>query len=210
MLIDEVLPSFDVTRVDTIVVAAPAEEVYRTALALDLVQVVREDPIVGFLLALRGIPDRVMRLLRKRPAAPAPEAMRLGDLPVEGEWIRLGEDPGHEIVFGAVGRFWKGPVQWQQSTPATFAAADALGSARIAANLAVHPYSQDRVLLTYEARTAATDDEARGSLQAGSAAAAVMSSRTMPMKPLTAVRAALERPAVEFNGTGACCRHSSG
>lgn len=44
MLIDEVLPSFDVTRVDTIVVAAPAEEVYRTALARDLVQVVREDP----------------------------------------------------------------------------------------------------------------------------------------------------------------------
>jgi hypothetical protein len=165
MLIDEVLPSFDVTRVDTIVVAAPAEEVYRTALALDLVQVVREDPIVGFLSAMRGIPDRVMRLLRKRPAAPAPEAMRLGDLPVEGEWIRLGEDPGHEIVFGAVGRFWKGPVEWQQSTPATFAAADAPGSARIAANLAVHPYSRDRVLLTYEARTAATDDEARRGVQ---------------------------------------------
>jgi hypothetical protein len=165
MLIDEVLPSFDVTRVDTIVVAAPAEEVYRTALAVDLVQVVREDPIVGFLLALRGIPDRVMRLLRKRPAAPAPEAMRLGDLPVEGEWIRLGDDPGHEIVFGAVGRFWKGPVHWQQSTPATFASADAPGSARIAANLAVHPYSQARVLLTYEARTAATDDEARRGVQ---------------------------------------------
>jgi hypothetical protein len=48
MLIDEVLPSFDVTRVDTIVVAAPAEEVYRAALALDLVQVVREDPSPAF------------------------------------------------------------------------------------------------------------------------------------------------------------------
>jgi hypothetical protein len=165
MLIDEVLPSFDVTRVDTIVVAAPAEEVYRTALALDLVQVVRDDPRVRVLFALRGIPDRVMHLLGKRPAAPAPEAMRLGDLPLEGEWIRLGEDPGHEIVFGAVGRFWKGPIQWQQSTPETFASADTPGSARIAASLAVHPYSQDRVLLTYEARTAATDHQARRGVQ---------------------------------------------
>jgi hypothetical protein len=72
-------------------------------------------PVVGFLFALRGLPDRVMALLGKRPTAPAAEAMRLGDLPVEGEWIRLAEDPGHEIVFGAVGRFWKGPIQWQQS-----------------------------------------------------------------------------------------------
>jgi hypothetical protein len=165
MLIDEVLPNFDITRVDTIVVAAPADVVYRTALELDLVQVVREDRVIGFLFALRGIPDRVMRLLGKRPAAPAPEAMRLGDLPVEGEWIRLGEDPGQEIVFGAVGRFWKGPIQWQQSTRETFASAAAPGSARIAANLALHPYSQDRVLLTYEARTAATDDEARRGVQ---------------------------------------------
>jgi hypothetical protein len=58
--------------------------VYRSALALDLVQVVGEDPLVGFLFALRAIPDRVMRLLGKRPAAPAPEAMRLGDLPRRG------------------------------------------------------------------------------------------------------------------------------
>jgi hypothetical protein len=49
----------------------------------------------------------------------------------------------------------------RQSTPETFASADAPGSARIAASLAVHPYSLDHVLLTYEARTTATDDQAR-------------------------------------------------
>jgi hypothetical protein len=165
MLIDDVLPDFDVTRVDTIVVAAPADEVYRIALELDLVQVVRDDPLVGFLFAMRSIPDRLMRMFGRQPASSASPSMRLGDLPLEGDWIRLGEDPGHEIVFGAVGRFWKGPIQWQQSTADTFAAPTDPGTARIAANLAVHPYSSDRVLVTYEARTAATNDEARQGVQ---------------------------------------------
>ncbi|HEX6418569.1 MAG TPA: hypothetical protein VFZ77_08725 [Acidimicrobiales bacterium] len=160
MVIDEILPAFDVTRVDTVVVAAPADDVYRVALDLDLVEVVRDDPVVGILFAVRSIPDRVMRLLGRRDEPPPP-SMRLRDLPQEGEWIRLGEDPGREIVFGAAGRFWNGPIEWRRTTPPSFAAFDAPGAARIAANIAVHPYARDRVLVTYEARTAATDDDAR-------------------------------------------------
>jgi hypothetical protein len=165
MLLDEVLPAFDVTRVDAVTVAAPAEDVYRVALDLDLIEVVRTDPVLGVLFAIRGIPDQLLGALGKRPAPPAPASMRLIDIPAEGEWIRLGEDPGREIVFGTAGRFWKGPVQWTSSTPQTFAAFNEPDSARIAANLAVHPYSADRVLLTYEARTAATDDAARRGIQ---------------------------------------------
>jgi hypothetical protein len=161
MLIDEVLPTFDVTRVDTVVVAAPADAVYRIAVDLDLVEVVREDPVLGALFAVRGVPDRIMRLLGRRGEPPPQESMRLGELPEEGKWIRLGEDPGREIVFGAAGRFWKGPIEWQRTTPQSFASFDAPASARIVANLAVHPYGRDRVLVTYEARTTATDDDAR-------------------------------------------------
>jgi hypothetical protein len=161
MLIDDVLPDFDVTRVDTIVVAAPADEMYKAALELDLIQVVRDDPLVAVLFAIRTIPDHVMRMFGKRSASQELEAMRLAELPLEGDWIRLGENPGHEIVFGAVGRFWNGPIQWQQSTTETFASPTTPGTARIAANLAVHPYSRDRVLVTYEARTAATDEASR-------------------------------------------------
>ena len=130
MLIDDVLPIFDVARVDTIVVAASADEVYRTALELDLVQVARDDPLVALLFAIRTVPDLLMRTLGKRQAQPAVESMRLGDLPLDGDWIRLGEDPSHEIVFGAVGRFWNGPIEWQHSTPETFATFNAPGSAR--------------------------------------------------------------------------------
>ena len=44
MLIDDVLRDFNVTRVDTIVVAAPADEVYKAARELDLIQVIRRPP----------------------------------------------------------------------------------------------------------------------------------------------------------------------
>jgi hypothetical protein len=165
MLIDDVLPTFDVTRVDTIVVTASADDVYRAALELDLVQVARDKALVSLLFAVRSVPDRLMHALGRQQAPPAPQSMRLGDLPVEGEWIRLAENPGREIVFGAAGRFWNGPIQWQQTTPQTFAAFDSPDSARIAANLAVHPYAPDRVLLTYEARTAATDEHARRGIE---------------------------------------------
>jgi hypothetical protein len=161
MLIDEVLPVFDVTRVDTVVVAASADAVYQVALDLDLLEVVRDDPVLGALFAVREIPDRVLRALGRREEVPPPESMRLGELTDEGEWIRLGEDPGREIVFGAAGRFWNGPIAWQRTTPTSFASFDAPASARIVANLAIHPYGRDRVLVTYEARTAATDDDAR-------------------------------------------------
>ncbi len=161
MLIDDVLPGFDVTRVESTLVTAPADAVYRAALDIDFVAAVGDDPFIGVLFALRGIPDRVLQALGVRDAPPAPESMRLADLAPSGDWVRLGEDPGREIVFGAVGRFWNGPIAWEQTSQDTFMTVDAPGCARIVANLAVHPYSPDRVLLTYEARTAATDDEGR-------------------------------------------------
>ena len=165
MLVDEVLPDFDVTRVDTVVVRAPAEDVYRIARDIDLVQVVREDALVGALFAVRSIPDYVMRLMGRAPTAVAVESMRLSDLGEDGEWIRLAEEPGRELVFGSAGRFWNGPIQWEHITAASFSGVPAPGTARIAANLAVHPYSRDRVLLTYEARTAAADEQARAGVQ---------------------------------------------
>lgn len=165
MLIDEVLPDYDVTRVDTVVVSASAEDAYRLAVDLDLVQVVAEEPIVKALFVLRSIPDRVLQALGRRPPAPPTETMRLADLSEEGEWIRLAEDSGREFVFGAAGRFWNGPIDWQRTTPATYATFAAPDSARIAANLAVHPYGPGRVLVTYEARTAATDERSRRGLR---------------------------------------------
>jgi len=165
VLLDDVLPEFDVTRVDAVVIRASAEAVYQIACDVDLVDVVREDRLVGMLFALRSIPDEIMRRLGRAPRAPEVASLRLSDLGDEGEWIRLAEEPGREFVFGAAGRFWNGPIQWDRITRASFADATAPGSARIAANLAVHPYSRDRVLLTYEARTAAAEANSRAGVQ---------------------------------------------
>ena len=71
---------------------------------------VREDPLVGALFALRSIPDQVMRRLGRAPHAPEIDSMRLRDLGAEGEWIRLAEDPDRDLVFGATGRFSNGPI----------------------------------------------------------------------------------------------------
>ncbi len=161
MLIDEVLPQFDVTRVDVVVVKGTPEEVYRAVLDYDMVDITRQDRVIAALFAVRGIPDRVVHVLGRRPSTAPVTSMRLADLASEGEWIRLGEDPGREIVFGAAGRFWGGPIRWERITRETFASFQAPDSARIAANLAVLPYSPGRVLLTYETRTLATDDRAR-------------------------------------------------
>lgn len=161
MLIDEVLPTFDVNRVDIVMVNGAPEDVYRALLDYDLVDLPRDDRLIGALFAVRDIPDRVVRLLNKRPAPAPVSSMRLVDLPSEGEWVKLGEDPGNEIVFGAAGRYWNGPIRWQQIEKETFASFVAADSARIAANLAVTPYAAGRVLLSYEARVAATDDGAR-------------------------------------------------
>lgn len=165
MLIDEVLPESDVDRVDIVVVNGAPEQVFRALVEYDMVDVTRDDRLIGALFAARGIPDRVMRVLGRRPDPTPVTSMRLADLPSEGEWVRLAEDPGREIVFGAAGRFWNGPIEWQRITAETFATFEAPGSARIAANLAVHPYSPGRVLLTYETRVAATDDRARGGIR---------------------------------------------
>lgn len=164
MLIDQILPTADVARVDVVVVNGAPEEVYRALLDYDLADLPRDDRLVGALFALRSIPDRVVRILGERSEQAPVTSLRLAELPSEGAWVKLGENPGHEVVFGAAGRFWNGPIRWERITTERFASFAVPDSARIAASMAVHPYSPGRVLLSYETRVLATDDRARRGL----------------------------------------------
>jgi hypothetical protein len=74
----------------------------------------------------------------------------------EQPWVGLGEDPGRELVFGAVGKAWRPSIQWRRVDPGDFPEFGEPGWAKIAAALVVHPYGRCS-LLTYEARTACTD-----------------------------------------------------
>ncbi len=166
MLIDEIMPEFDATIVEHLVIDAPPDVVYRAARDMDFLQV--HSPIVDAAMFIRGVPDKLGRRIRNEPPPPAPPAMRLTDMfdghadpdVLEG-WLALGEVPGRELVFGAVGKVWQPDIDWM-AVPADgfkdFAEPD---FAKIAAGFSARHYGAHRTLLSYEARTQGTDEHAR-------------------------------------------------
>ena len=73
----------------------------------------------------------------------------------------LGERAGTEIAFGAVGVFWHPQIEWHDVARDDFAAFAEPGFGKIACNFSVRPYGAGATLLSYECRTATTDDESR-------------------------------------------------
>ncbi|MFE9773448.1 hypothetical protein ACFYOV_17540 [Streptomyces sp. NPDC005931] len=155
--LDGLLPDFRFTRLACTAVAAAAPDVYRAARDLDLLTI--HSPLFDLITWARGVPDR----LRGSPTE-APPSLRLADLfdaathDRNQPWVGLAEDQGREIAFGAVGKAWQTSIDWRRVEPADFPAFAEPGWAKIAAALVVHPYGSHRSLLSYEARTACTDD----------------------------------------------------
>jgi len=166
MLIDEFLPRFDETIVEHLVVDAPPEAVYRTVREMDFLSI--RSPLMDAAMFARVLPDRIGRRIRREPPPPPLPAMRLADL-FEGRaepevlegWVALGEEPSRELVFGAVGKVWKAQIEWRRVPPEEFAAFAVAGFAKIAAGFSIRSYGEGRTLLSYEARTAGTDEESR-------------------------------------------------
>jgi hypothetical protein len=162
MLLDTLMPAFDATRVEHRVIAGAPQDVYEAAVHADLVDAMRRSRVVRGLFAIRRAAERVAATVggSQLPSAPEP-VLRLAEMTEHGDWVKLGADPPIEFVFGAIGRFWGGETKWQQIESSRFASFRQPGYAKIAANLSVRPYGQERTLLSYEARTQATDDAAR-------------------------------------------------
>jgi len=167
MLIDDLLPDFDATIIEHVVVNAPPEVVYATAREMDFMQI--HSPMTDLAMFARSVPAAIGRVLGNRPAPPPPPAMRLADMFDNGAsdakglegWVGLGEAPGREIVFGAVGKFWQLDIDWKPIPAEEFRAFNEPDFAKLAAALSTRPYGDGRTLLSYEARTAGTDDESR-------------------------------------------------
>jgi hypothetical protein len=167
MLIEQLLPEFDTTRIEHRVVPGEIESVYEATCQADFMRAWRETPAVRFLFAARSLAERAASLARGRPApiVSEPETMRLADMPTRGEWVLLAEDPPVEIAFGAIGRFWAGETVWERVDAADFVTFDRPGLAKIACNFSLRPYGGNQTLVTYECRTRGTDPEARKSFQ---------------------------------------------
>jgi hypothetical protein len=163
MLLDSLMPEFDASRIQHRVIDGRPAEVYEAAIHADFLDAVRRSRIVRGLFALRAAVERAAAVARRAQVVspPEPAALRLAEMPEHGDWVRLGEDPPNEVVFGVIGRFWAGETAWAQIDAAAFASFDSPGYAKIAANLSLHSYGDQRTLLSYEARTHATDEAAR-------------------------------------------------
>ena len=135
MLIDDVLPGYDVRAVHSIDVAAPAQRVF--AAVRDVT--VAEAPLASLLLLFRGI-----RASRKRAI--------FEELPER--YAVLAEEPGRELVIGGIAQPWR--PAFGVRTGVDFRTFDEPGYAKIAVNFAF-----DGGRLSTETRVALTDDAAR-------------------------------------------------
>ena len=138
-LLDEILPAYDVAKEHELLVDAPAERTWRALLESDL-----RDPVISrVLMFLRGYgrharPERAMRTLPERLES-------LG-------FVRLGERPGRELVFGLVGRFWTPGGGLRPIRREEFSRIREEGLAKAAWNVAVEPRGRAGCRLSTETR----------------------------------------------------------
>lgn len=141
-LIDRFLPRYDVASRHRILVRAPLEHVYAAARQVDL----NGSTVTRWLFRLRGLP--------------VPESLRLEGLLRLG-FVLLGEDPGHELVLGVVGRFWAITGGLQRVEPEEFTGFDRPGYAKAAWNFRVEEGRDETSLLSTETRVLALDERSR-------------------------------------------------
>lgn len=153
MLIESAMPQFDVVIAEHIVVRADPATTFTAAKSLDFLTV--RTPLLTASMWIRGLPER----WRGDPA-PRPSRLVLTDNPGLPGWTLLGERPGREIVFGAVGKFWQPTIEWRDVPQTEFTEFAEQGWGKIAANFSVTEYGQN-TLLSYECRTVTTDPESR-------------------------------------------------
>lgn len=142
MLLDEVMPDYDVHEVHALWVPAAPDASYEAVNAVSA----REVRLFGPLMWLRtfGRSGRVFD----------PDAPLLGEM-LENGFMRLGEQPGKEVVVGAIGRFWS-PVGNRPRRVDDFAGFAEPGYAKAALNFTVAAEGEGSRITT-ETRIAGTD-----------------------------------------------------
>jgi hypothetical protein len=152
VLLDRFFPRYEVRERHQTRVQAPAEAVYARAKEMRL----GGSPVVRAIFALRELPSRVRGTLppRREERGILEETLSLG-------WGVLAEEPGREIVMGAVTQPWKADVVFRSLPPEGFAAFCEPGYVKIAWTLAVEPTGPSSCVFRTETRAVATDAESR-------------------------------------------------
>lgn len=156
MLIDRYLPRFDETYIYEASVDASPDATYTAVRDTNL-----RDPVTDFLFELRELPRNIARRWRGEARPSRPRRITFGAIADQGPaWVVLAEEPGAELVIGAVGRFWRRDYGTRPVTQAEFIPFREPGYAKLAISLAVRAAGTGSIL-RYEARTATTDETAR-------------------------------------------------
>jgi hypothetical protein len=125
MLVDEFLPVYEVADAVATDVRAEPPAAWAALMEVDLIDIAKRKPLIGFLGALRALPDVALHLIHGEGPPKAPERMRLRDLtkvaPTEGGWILLGERE-NEVAFGLVGKFWRPVIEFADVSAEAFEA----------------------------------------------------------------------------------------
>src|SRR6476659_9588257 len=157
-VLDEALPVYDMVLTEHRVVEAEVATLFATARDFDFMTV--RSPLVTAMMTARALPSRL-----RGKAPDAPTRLRLASEPgaLPG-WLILGQVPGRELAFGAIGRFWTADIEWRPVEPADFAAFDEPGWGKIACHLLVRPDGPGRSVLSYECRAAPWAGRARADM----------------------------------------------
>jgi hypothetical protein len=157
-LLDAHLPTYDVVLTEHLVVDADAVTVFEAAKNFDFMTT--RSLLVTAMMTARSVPSRLLG----RPVVTPQSLMLARDPGALPGWLLLGEVPGREVVFGAVGTFWKPDIEWHDLAAEQFAAFEEPGWGKIACHLLVRPDGPDRSILSYECRTATTDQVSRAQM----------------------------------------------
>jgi hypothetical protein len=149
-LLDQYMPKYEVREIHETEVGAPAEVTYRVAHEIDL----NRSTIVRAIFTGRELLMGAERVKREHPGGFLPEVLALG-------WRVLVEEPGHELVLGAVTQPWQAEVVFRGLPPEEFGTFSEPGYAKIIWNFAVEPLGPDRSRFRTETRVVTTDQESR-------------------------------------------------
>jgi hypothetical protein len=149
-LLDRFMPKYEVRESHETKVAAPSEVTFAAAQELDL----HRSTIVRAIFTGRELLMGAAHAKADRSAGFLSEVLALG-------WRVLAEEPGRELVVGAVTQPWHSDVHFQGLPPLEFIRFREPGYAKIAWTLAAEPAGDHDSIFRTETRVATTDPVAR-------------------------------------------------
>ena len=153
-MLDELMPEYEFAEAHSTRVCAPPARALRAVESVPL----DEMPLVRLLFAIRSLPAS----LGGKRGLPSEKTAALYEQMLDFGFIRLGEEPGREVVLGGVGQMFRlrGGVTPAVGDARSFLAFEEPGYARVAMNFSVE-VTGDGARLATETRVATTDPDSR-------------------------------------------------